>query len=92
MGDTEAALRLYREMGAPADVTRTESAGTAKPARPILTRRESEIAAQAIDGRSNREIAEMFSLSERTVEHHIASVYRKLGVRTRLQLAKALAV
>ncbi len=92
VADTEAALRLYREMGATADVTRIECAGAPAPARPILTRRESEIARQAVDGRSNREIAEMFSLSERTVEHHIASVYRKLGVRTRLQLAKALAV
>ncbi len=92
LGDTEAALRLYHEMGADADAARAEGAESVQPARPILTRRESEIAWQAVDGRSNREIAEMFSLSERTVEHHIASIYRKLGVRTRLQLAKALAV
>jgi len=91
LGDTQAALDLYREMGATADVARIESPGAAKPARPVLTRRETEIARQAVDGRSNREIAEMFSLSERTVEHHIASIYRKLGVRTRLQLAKLLA-
>jgi DNA-binding CsgD family transcriptional regulator len=91
LGEAQAALGLYREMGATADVTRIESPGAAKPARPVLTRREAEIARQAVDGRSNREIAEMFSLSERTVEHHIASIYRKLGVRTRLQLAKLLA-
>jgi DNA-binding NarL/FixJ family response regulator len=91
LGDTEDALHLYRDMGAVADVARAESAGSAKPVRPVLTRRESEIAQQAADGRSNREIAEAFSLSERTVEHHIASIYRKLGVRTRLQLSKVLA-
>jgi DNA-binding CsgD family transcriptional regulator len=92
LGDTQAAAGLYREMGAVADATRLEGAGSAESSRPVLTRRETEIALQAVDGRSNREIAEMFSLSERTVEHHIASIYRKLGVRTRLQLAKALAV
>jgi DNA-binding CsgD family transcriptional regulator len=34
-----------------------------------------------------REIAERFGVSERTVEHQIASIYNKLGVNTRREAA-----
>ncbi|WP_368499686.1 LuxR C-terminal-related transcriptional regulator [Herbiconiux sp. A18JL235] len=52
-----------------------------------LSARELEIARLAAGGRSNREIAEALVLSVRTVETHLQRVYRKLGVRTRGQLA-----
>jgi DNA-binding CsgD family transcriptional regulator len=38
-------------------------------------------------GRSSREIAEAFSISERTVETHLGRMYAKLGLGTRAQLA-----
>ena len=38
-------------------------------------------------GRSNAAIAARLVLSERTVEHHIASIYRKLGVGGRVEAA-----
>ena len=38
----------------------------------------------------NREIAKQFGLSVRTVENHLASAYRKLGVAGRDELAEAL--
>jgi DNA-binding CsgD family transcriptional regulator len=56
----------------------------------LLSRREQEIAVLAVDGRSNREIAETLVLSVRTVETHLQRVYRKLGVRRRGELAEAL--
>jgi DNA-binding CsgD family transcriptional regulator len=49
------------------------------------------VADLAVAGRSNREIADQLVVSVRTVESHLASAYRKLGVRSRAQLAGALA-
>ncbi|MFB2583869.1 helix-turn-helix domain-containing protein [Herbiconiux liukaitaii] len=56
-----------------------------------LSRREREIADGAASGRSNREIAEELVLSVRTVETHLQRIYQKLGVRSRSELADALA-
>ena len=53
--------------------------------RPVaaLTVRELEIARMAVRNMTNREIAEALVVSERTVESHLASAYRKLGIRSR---------
>jgi DNA-binding CsgD family transcriptional regulator len=55
--------------------------------RSRLTGAEYRVAAAVADGKSNREIANEFFLSVRTVEAQLASVYRKTGARTRTQLA-----
>ena len=52
-----------------------------------LTRRELEVADLVRDGLTNREIASRLFLSERTVEGHVAQICRKLGLRSRLQVA-----
>ncbi len=57
-----------------------------------LTRREHEIALLASGGLTSREIAERLVVSPRTVDNHLASVYRKLDISGRDQLAAALAV
>jgi DNA-binding CsgD family transcriptional regulator len=56
-----------------------------------LTGAERRAAQLACMGRSNREIAEEFHLSVRTVEHQLQSVYAKLGISRREDLAEALA-
>jgi non-specific serine/threonine protein kinase len=55
--------------------------------RPALTRRETEVAALAARGLTNRDIAARLFLSVRTVETHIDHVLTKLGFHTRTQLA-----
>jgi DNA-binding CsgD family transcriptional regulator len=53
-----------------------------------LTRRELEIARQVVDRRTNREIAEALFLSPRTVETHIRNICGKLGVDSRVEVAR----
>lgn len=55
-----------------------------------LTTREREIAELVGTGRSNHEIAALLTLSGRTVENHIARIYSKTGVNSRVQLANLL--
>ncbi|GAA2808151.1 ATP-binding protein [Crossiella cryophila] len=64
--------------------------GTDSPAD-SLTGSERRVAARAANGATNREIAESLFLTVRTVELHLTSAYRKLGVRGRAELAAALA-
>lgn len=55
-----------------------------------LSLREQEVARLATQGHSNRDIAAELFLSTRTVETHMSSVLRKLGLRTRDELKTAL--
>ncbi|PRH76430.1 LuxR family transcriptional regulator, partial [Streptomyces solincola] len=48
-----------------------------------LSPREQEVARLVAQGRANRDIAESLVLSPRTVEHHVASIMRKLNVASR---------
>jgi DNA-binding NarL/FixJ family response regulator len=52
-----------------------------------LTAREREVIQLIGEGLRNRQIAERLKLSERTVENHLASIFGKLEVRDRLELA-----
>ncbi|MEU0399323.1 LuxR family transcriptional regulator [Streptomyces sp. NPDC006197] len=53
----------------------------------VLTPREREISALVAEGLTNRAVADRLCLSPRTVESHVARVYRKTGVETRAGLA-----
>jgi len=53
-----------------------------------LTTREREVFDRLIQGKSVREIAELDSISEHTVRNHIKSIYRKLGLHSRLDLLR----
>jgi len=54
-----------------------------------LTEREAEIAARVGAGHSNKVIAAESGVTERTVKAHLNAVYRKTGIRNRVQLALA---
>ncbi len=58
--------------------------------RAALTPSERRIGDLAAQGLSNREIAETLVLATKTVETHLGSAYRKLGIRSRAELAPAL--
>ncbi len=53
-----------------------------------LSRREMEVAELVADGATNAQVAARLFISERTVESHMASIFNKLGVDTRLQVAR----
>ena len=52
-----------------------------------LTKRECDVVLSVLEGFTNPEIAERFSLSEQTVKHHLSHIFDKLGVYSRLELA-----
>lgn len=55
-----------------------------------LTGRELEVARLVADGLSNREIADRLVVSERTVDNHVYRLFRKLGIRSRSEVAALL--
>ncbi|POX42238.1 helix-turn-helix transcriptional regulator [Streptomyces sp. Ru73] len=77
------AEQALRDSGARRTPARRTGAGA-------LTDSERRIAALAADGRSNAEIAALLHLARRTVETHLTSTYRKLGIRRRTALREAL--
>ncbi|MCF3133978.1 AAA family ATPase [Streptomyces olivochromogenes] len=66
--------------------------GTAHTGSGALTGSERRIAELAADGRTNTEIADLLHVARRTVETHLTSTYRKLGIRRRGELRGALGV
>jgi DNA-binding NarL/FixJ family response regulator len=81
------ARRAADELGA--------TGATARPRRPLasepLTSQETRVALLVARGLSNREVAATLFLSPKTIEHHLASVFRKRGFRSRTELAGAFA-
>ena len=65
----------------------TRDADRLPPAsRGQLTRREQEVAALVGESLTNSQIARRLVISSRTVDAHIASIYAKLGISSRVQL------
>lgn len=52
-----------------------------------LTKREKEVAIEAAKGLSNKEIARILKITERTVKAHLSSTFERLGAKDRLHLA-----
>ena len=90
----EDALARFERVGAPlwADQTRAELAriGGRAPSRDELTDAEQRIAALVAEGRTNREVAAALFVTEHTVEGALTRTYRKLGIRSRMELAHRL--
>ncbi len=52
-----------------------------------LTEREEEVVRALALGKVNKQLADLLGVSESTFKTHLRAIYRKLGVRTRLQAA-----
>jgi len=94
------AVELATICGATPLLTRAETELLATGARPrrialsgveSLTPSERRVAEMAAQGPTNREIAQALYVTPKTVEVHLSSAYRKLGISSRSQLAQALA-
>ena len=78
--DADAAAALMRDLGIKAARTGPKNTGR-------LTSREQEVLALLGEGLSNPEIARRLFLSRKTVEHHVARILSKLGLRGRAEAA-----
>jgi DNA-binding CsgD family transcriptional regulator len=93
------ALEIAESCGATALATQVRTELQAAGARPrnaeqsglgSLTPSELRVATFAAQGKSNRDIAQALYVTPKTVEVHLSSVYRKLGIRSRVALVNAL--
>jgi DNA-binding NarL/FixJ family response regulator len=93
------ALELARVSGAEVVATRAHDELVSAGARPRrdptesrsnLTASELRVSRLAAEGKTNREIAQALFVTENTIETHLRSVFRKLEIRSRSQLARAL--
>jgi DNA-binding NarL/FixJ family response regulator len=81
LGAIEVALRAWK--GCP-----PASRGPAE----TLSTREQQIAMLVVEGLSNKEIGALLGTSANTVRKQVAQVYRKLGVRGRVELVRLLSI
>lgn len=83
------ASQAERELSAAgATHTRAEDAGIARSPHQLLTAQELQVAIAVGEGKTNKEAAAALFLSPKTIEFHLDHIYRKLGIRTRTQLAR----
>ncbi|MCH0566016.1 MULTISPECIES: LuxR family transcriptional regulator [unclassified Streptomyces] len=94
------AARLFRRCRAVPWVRQVEAAATAGPAAPQapapgkasalegLASMERQVAALVMEGATNREIASRLFISVKTVEATLTRVYRKLGIRSRVDIVR----
>ena len=77
------------------DVPRSELRATGELARQRLpetanqlTPQQLHVAMLVVDGATNREAAAALFVSPRTIDTHVNHVFRKLGLRSRVELAR----
>ena len=96
VAEARAALVTFEELGAEADADRAagllrdlgvKAARAGPRGGAALTKRETQVLGLLGEGLSNPEIAARLHLSRRTVEHHVAHVLTKLGLRGRAEAA-----
>ena len=88
----EAAKEIFAQLGARLWVDRADTQLRRARPRPRrdreLTSAERRVAALVASGKTNREVASQLFTTVNTVEKHLTRIYRKLGVRSRTELAR----
>ena len=96
VAEARIALAVFEDLGASADADAAaawlRAAGATAARRGprglgLLTKREYDVLAALAEGLPNPDIAARLYISRRTVEHHVASILSKLGVRNRTEAA-----
>ena len=96
-GETHLAVarRIFERMGAEAEVARlvarsgvVEDAGGAVGEWERLSEPEQDIAMLVGAGLTNRQVAKQLFLSPHTVNYHLRGIFRKLGINSRVELAR----
>jgi DNA-binding CsgD family transcriptional regulator len=84
--DAARVRRRLRELGVRRRVVHSEAVATGWKS---LTPAETAVAELAVQGRTNREIAQQLFISPHTVNAHLRHVFDKMGVRSRVELTRA---
>ncbi|GIJ65738.1 helix-turn-helix transcriptional regulator [Virgisporangium ochraceum] len=85
------ALATFERLGLDAWAARARDALRAAdedPTTGTLTAQQLQIARMVAAGATNREVAAQLYLSTRTVDHHMRNIFVRLGIRSRIELAK----
>ena len=101
VSEARLALALYEQLGGPEAetcVTLLRRLGVSAAYKPVraagpladLSKREREVMRLVGKGLSNPEIARELFISPKTVEHHVSSILSKLGVRSRIEVVRAM--
>ena len=89
--ELEAARAMFLRLGTPIQERQAsaelDSIGGRRRLENELTPVEQRIAGLVAVGQTNREVAAQMFMSVRTVESHLGRTYRKLGIRSRTELA-----
>jgi DNA-binding CsgD family transcriptional regulator len=89
LGHRDAAERELRRIGRRSRYRRTRPVGDGSPLD-SLTERELQVARLVVDRRTNAEIAAELFLSTKTVETHLRNLFYKLGVSSRVEVARVI--
>jgi len=85
--ELDAARAVFAQLGARMDVERIDLARRPVQLPAGLSEREAEVLRLVAAGRTNREIADVLFISERTVHRHVSNIFVKLGVTSRTAAA-----
>jgi DNA-binding NarL/FixJ family response regulator len=80
--ELDAARTIFEQLGAQSDLAALAPGDGAAPGHP-LTARECEVLALVAQGHTNRGIATILFLSEKTVARHLSNIFTKIDVSSR---------